>query len=70
MKLCIDCRHFIPARDDPKYLMAKCGADYSINPVSGHKTFRYAFEQRMYSSGTCQPEAKLFIPKAVEINDE
>ena len=70
MKLCIDCVHFIPARDDPKHLMAKCGADHSINPVSGIKTYRYAFEQRMYSSGTCQPEAKLFMPKAVEINHE
>jgi len=70
MKLCIDCKQFIPARDDPKHLMAKCGADHSINPVSGIKTYRYAFEQRMYSSGTCQPEAKLFMPKAVEINHE
>jgi len=47
--------------------MAKCGADYSINPVSGEKTFRYAFEQRVYSTGTCQPEALLFIPKAFEV---
>ena len=70
MKLCIDCKQFIPARDDPKHLMAKCGADHSINPVSGIKTYRYAFEQRMYSSGTCQPEAKLFMPKFLEINDE
>jgi hypothetical protein len=50
--------------------MAKCGADYSTNPVSGQKTFRYAFEQRVYSSGTCGTDAILFIAKPVEINHE
>jgi len=70
MKFCVDCVHFIPHRDDPKHLLAKCGADHSTNPVSGEKTFRYAFEQRVYSSGTCQPEAKLFMPKPLEINHE
>jgi len=70
MKFCVDCRNFIPHQDDPKHLLAKCGADYSTNPVSGEKTFRYAFEQRVYSSGTCQPEAKLFMPKPLEINHE
>ena len=70
MKLCVDCRQFIPARDDPKHLMAKCGADYSINPVSGEKTFRYAFEQRVYSTGKCGTDAILFLPKAVEINHD
>lgn len=67
MKLCIDCKQFIPALDDPKHLMAKCGADYTTNPVSGERTFRYAFEQRVYSSGTCGTEAILFIPKSVEV---
>lgn len=67
MKLCIDCKQFIPALDDPKHLMAKCGAAYTTNPVSGERTFRYAFEQRVYSSGTCGTEAVLFIPKNVEV---
>ena len=67
MKLCIDCKQFIPALNDPKHLMAKCGADYTTNPVSGERTFRYAFEQRVYSSGTCGTEAVLFIPKNVEV---
>lgn len=67
MKLCIDCKQFIPALNDPKHLMAKCGADYTTNPVSGERTFRYAFEQRVYSSGTCGTEAVLFIPKNLEV---
>jgi hypothetical protein len=67
MKLCVDCKNFIPAQDDPQHLMARCGAAYTTNPVSGQSTFRYAFEQRVYTNGTCGSGAILFIPKSVEV---
>ena len=70
MKLCVDCRNFVPAYDDPQYLMARCGASYTTNPVSGLRNFSYAFEQRVYSTGKCGTDAILFLPKAVEINHD
>jgi hypothetical protein len=69
MKLCIDCKMFVPAKDDPRHLMARCGANFSTNPVSGEQTFRYAFEQRVYTSGICGTDAILFIPKTEEYLD-
>jgi hypothetical protein len=70
MKFCVDCRNFIPAQDDSKHLMARCGADYTTNPVTGHNTYRIAFESRAFTSGKCGMDAILFISKPVVVDHE
>jgi hypothetical protein len=67
MKLCVDCRNFVPAANDPQHLMARCGASYTTNPVSGLRNFSYAFEQRVYSTGKCGTDAILFLSKSEEV---
>lgn len=57
----------MPAADDPKHLSGKCGASFVVSLVTGEKTFSYAFEQRVYSTGKCGTDAILFLPKDVEV---
>lgn len=71
MKLCIECRHFLPAAD-PKdnARWGKCRASIDKpahrSPVDGRDnepTYFYA-EIARYSSQPCGPEGKLFEAKA------
>jgi len=37
MKLCIQCKHLMPREGDEEYALARCGAFFTIHPVSGVK---------------------------------
>lgn len=65
MKLCIDCAHFQPRESDPDFLLSKCGAAYSVHPVSGIRNYKYASEERMFLDGICGMKAINFQPKQV-----
>ena len=57
-KLCINCRHYIPAAGGPwMYVAERCRHPENINPVTGAPV--YAAAQRL-AAASCGPEAALY----------
>jgi len=69
MKLCIQCKHLMPREGDPEYALARCGAFFTIHPVSGSKIYSYAYNQRMFSEGKCGLPAAFFDPLEVHTDE-
>ena len=67
MKLCVDCRNFIPVDNDPNHLSARCGAAYTRCLVTGKPSFEYAFNQRYFQEGKCGVDGILWLAKDVEV---
>lgn len=68
MKLCIDCKNFIPVENDPAHMVARCGATYTSCLVTGKRFFEYAFNQRYFTEGKCGTEGILWLAKDVEVS--
>jgi hypothetical protein len=68
MKVCINCKHFSPAKDDPEHSFARCSYNHTPSLVTGtliRSSMTFCFLSRGNGSGKCGEEAIHYEEKEV-----